>query len=226
MSKKPPDLSEDSSEDLVECMSWDDDPATANASMSELWFRYKKYIYVALSRYCGHRFSAEDVLDFTSDTFLRAKVRAGSFVNEGIEDPKQATKKVGAWLMSVARSVVADHDRERITRPVSIPLEDETDRPIVTVRSSPEHLELVGLMRRAVHDASILSVKELDVVLTTMEYYRPGDVHQRLPSGVAAALAARHDIQPESITQLRNRAYKKIRLYIDAEMAAMNETAS
>lgn len=211
-----PDLSTESPEDLVEFATWaQSDPEIAKAAMWELWRRFMPYVFAALWRSFGWRFSREELVDFTNDSFLRAAERGGSFRNEGIEDTTRAFNKVGAWLCAIARSVVADSDRERDGMPEPWSVEEFDAVEAGTERSGPVDHRLTAI-REAAFETGVLNEREREVVLTTIEYYKPGADHQRLPNGVAEALARRLDVQPETITQIRRRAFQKIMQFVES----------
>ena len=91
---------------------------------------------------------------------------------------------------------------------------------------SDDHRFLVETMREAVFEGDLLNEKEREVLITTMEYYKPEEEHQWLPNGVAEELGRRLGVQVESITQIRRRAYRKIRTFVEEQTLRRVEAAS
>ncbi|HWH28378.1 MAG TPA: ECF subfamily RNA polymerase sigma factor, BldN family [Mycobacteriales bacterium] len=67
-------------------------------AFGELYDRYVDVVYRYISYRVGDRALAEDM---TSETFLRALRRIGSFTWQG--------RDVGAWFVTIARNLIADH---------------------------------------------------------------------------------------------------------------------
>ena len=55
-----------------------------------------------------------------------------------------------------------------------------------------------------------LSERERLVLRVTLQWYRPGEEHQRLPNDVAADLARTLQTTPENLRQIRRRAMRKV----------------
>jgi RNA polymerase sigma-70 factor (ECF subfamily) len=67
-------------------------------AFAEIYDRYVDMVHKFVYRRCGDQQVAEDL---TSETFLRALKRIGSFTWQG--------RDLGAWLVTIARNLVADH---------------------------------------------------------------------------------------------------------------------
>jgi RNA polymerase sigma-70 factor (ECF subfamily) len=105
-------------------------------AFGQLYGRYLDQVY----RYVYHRVGAHSLSeDLTSETFLRAWRRMGDFNWQG--------KDFGAWLVTIARNLVADHFKSGRHR-LEVCTADlvEPDRP----QEGPEHAVLDSITHRAV----------------------------------------------------------------------------
>lgn len=68
------------------------------AAFGQIYERYRVTVFKFVYYRCGNRTLAEDL---TSQTFLRGLQRIGSLTWQG--------RDVGAWLVTIARNLVADH---------------------------------------------------------------------------------------------------------------------
>jgi RNA polymerase sigma-70 factor, ECF subfamily len=109
-------------------------------AFGELYDRYVDLVF----RYISYRVSSRQLAeDLTSETFLRALRRIGTFTWQG--------RDVGAWFVTIARNLVADHYKSSRYR-----LETTTeDLSTVSreVEESPEGAVLEALRDRALLDA-------------------------------------------------------------------------
>jgi RNA polymerase sigma-70 factor (ECF subfamily) len=110
------------------------------SAFSELYLRYYdtvyKFIYYRTGRW-------EQAQDLTSDTFLRALRRIGSVTWQG--------KDFGAWLITIARNLIADHHKSGRSRLEVSVAEMQDDRADFTAEGNPElatidHLSNVTLL--------------------------------------------------------------------------------
>ncbi|WP_407913593.1 RNA polymerase sigma factor [Kitasatospora sp. NE20-6] len=72
---------------------------------AELYRRYRLPVLAFLTRRTGNRALAEDL---TQDTFVRAMACIGGYRWTG--------KDMGAWIFTIARNIMFDHDKRRSTR--------------------------------------------------------------------------------------------------------------
>ncbi|MEW1912808.1 sigma-70 family RNA polymerase sigma factor [Kitasatospora sp. NPDC085895] len=72
---------------------------------AELYRRYRGPVLAFLTRRTGNRALAEDL---TQDTFVRAMACIDGFRWTG--------KDMGAWIFTIARNIMFDHDKRRATR--------------------------------------------------------------------------------------------------------------
>ncbi len=103
-------------------------------AFGELYDRYATVVHRYLSYRVGSPQLAEDL---TSETFLRALRRIGSFTWQG--------KDVGAWLVTIARNLVADHYKSgRYRLELTVGDVSEVGGPAPTT-DGPEDEVLAGL---------------------------------------------------------------------------------
>jgi len=114
-------------------------------AFGELYDRYVDVVFRYVSYRVGSRQLAEDL---TSETFLRALRRIGSFTWQG--------RDVGAWFVTIARNLVADHYKssryklELTTDDVQVASGGAADR---MVEESPEHAVLEQMQNKVLLEA-------------------------------------------------------------------------
>jgi RNA polymerase sigma-70 factor, ECF subfamily len=113
-------------------------------AFGELYDRYVDVVFRYISYRVGNRQLAEDM---TSETFLRALRRIGSFTWQG--------RDVGAWFVTIARNLIADHYKssryklELTTEDVSV-VSDAGHR---LVEESPEGAVLEAMQNKVLLEA-------------------------------------------------------------------------
>jgi len=110
-------------------------------AFGELYDHYVDMVY----RYVRYRVgSAQLAEDITSETFLRALRRLGSFTWQG--------RDVGAWFVTIARNLVADHYKSARYR-LELTTDDVTTSAPVPLDDGPESAVLADLRSAALLDA-------------------------------------------------------------------------
>ena len=105
-------------------------------AFGELYDRYLDLVY----RYVYYRVgSAQLAEDLTSETFLRALRRITSFTWQG--------RDVGAWLMTIARNLIADHYKSSRTR-LELSTDDVTESGARLTTDGPEDAVLEAMQNR------------------------------------------------------------------------------
>lgn len=190
-----------------------EDPAGARAAWGEFYTRHASYLYnVCMSAYASMLGGEAGVCDLVADTFKRAYDNARTFDADGIEEPDRLRRRTRAWLGRIAQRLFQDALRER-ARLRTVHLNPEMWEQIA---SEPEREPADPRQIARVQDAlAQLSEKEQTVVRVTFQWHQPGREHQRLPNDVAAELAAALQTTPENLRQIRRRAMKKIRAYLE-----------
>lgn len=111
------------------------------AAFGELYDRYVEMVH----RYISYRVANPQLAeDLTSETFLRALRRIGSFTWQG--------RDVGAWFVTIARNLVADHYKSSRYR-LELTTADVTTAAPVPLEDGPEVAVLARLRTAAVLDA-------------------------------------------------------------------------
>ncbi len=115
-------------------------------AFGQLYQRYVdtvfRYVYVRV----GSRETAEDL---TSETFLRALRRIGSFTWQG--------RDVGAWFVTISRNLIADHYKSGRYR-LELTTDDVTDSGAAPVSAGPEAEVLEAMQNKVLLEA----VKQLN----------------------------------------------------------------
>ncbi len=208
LSKVSPEFELESDEDLLEYMSWKDDTDTATAAWRVFFERHCDYLYGVCYRAHAQQLGGRDaVLDLAHDVFARAFERAETYRPCGSSDTEDMRKNVRAWLGTIARNLVCDRFRKSRTALGSLFVQNDYPQELSAETRVAESLsDDERICRRAL---STLSWKEQLVLRITMYYdNEPGS--RRLPSGVAMDLAEQIGTQPETIRQIRRRAFAKL----------------
>jgi RNA polymerase sigma factor (sigma-70 family) len=208
------DFADESDADLMVYMSMAaDDPAAAQDAWAEFYSRHVDYTYaVCLRAYGGVLCGDTGVADLVTETFRKAYRNAHLFDAGGIEEAVRLRHRVRAWLGRIAQRLFQDILRAR-RRLETVHLAPEMWQQIPD--SQPRTAESGELVERVQEALGELSEKEQLVIRVTFQWYRPGQAHQRLPNDVVADLAQTLATTPENLRQIRRRALRKIREYLE-----------
>jgi len=114
-------------------------------AFGELYDRYLDLVY----RYVYYRVgSAQVAEDLTSETFLRALRRITSFTWQG--------RDVGAWFVTIARNLIADHYKSSRYR-LELTTDDVTESGARLTTDGPENAVLEGMQNTVL----LAAVKQL-----------------------------------------------------------------
>jgi RNA polymerase sigma-70 factor (ECF subfamily) len=115
-------------------------------AFGELYDRYVDQVY----RYIVYRVSSSQLAeDLTSETFLRALRKISSFTWQG--------RDVGAWFVTIARNLIADHYKSGRYR-LELSTDDVTESGAAPVQAGPEGEVLEAMQNRVLLEA----VKQLN----------------------------------------------------------------
>ena len=203
------DPSGETDADLLVYMSLaSDDPPTARSAWEEFYCRHAEYLHAVCLRAYGPLLGGDaGACDLVADTFLRAYEHAATFDAAGITDLDRLRWRTRAWLGRIAQRLMQNALRGRGKVPTQFLDQDRWQR----VPEAPAAPAPVSEQTERVRDALLaLSEREQLVLRATLQWYRPGEEHQRLPNDVAADLARTLRTTPENLRQIRRRALKKI----------------
>lgn len=106
-----------------------------------LYDRYVDQVY----RYIVYRVSSPQLAeDLTSETFLRALRRISTFTWQG--------RDVGAWFVTIARNLIADHYKSGRYR-LELTTEDVSDSSSAPVQAGPENEVLEAMQNKVLLEA-------------------------------------------------------------------------
>ncbi len=167
------------------------------AAFGQIYDRYMDTVFRFIYFRVGSRPLAEDL---TADTFLRALKRIGSFTWQG--------RDLGAWLVTIARNLVADHfksGRYRLEVPTGDLLDaDREDRgpegsPELAVVDHITNVALLGAVRqlnpeqqecivlRFLHGFSVAETAQAmgknEGAIKALQYRAVRALHRLLPDG-------------------------------------------
>ncbi len=199
----------DSDEDLLGYMAMKDDPS-CRAAAGAFYERHKEFLFAVLKkRRAGDVLGGDEgIVDLVQNTFWTAYQKADTYRPCGSADPDRQRRASRAWLCGISRNLI----REALAGPVSVvadvALDDCIDFGSEVHECADADLALVAAVSEALDE---LSERELEVVWTTMMFFKPGEKNQRLPNSVAQNLANKLSTTPENIRAIRKRAFDKLR---------------
>lgn len=161
-------------------------------AVADIYSRYVDLVFRYVQYRVGNRLVAEDI---TSEVFVRALKRIGSFTWQG--------RDLGAWLVTIARNLVVDHfksGRYRLEVTTAVDL-DETGRTKTVEDAAPGHVisaERAHAVRAAL--AKLPTAEQRTVV--RLRYYEQLSV---------AETARRMGINEGAIKALTYRAIQSLR---------------
>jgi RNA polymerase sigma-70 factor (ECF subfamily) len=115
-------------------------------AFGELYDKYVDQVY----RYIYYRVASSQLAeDLTSETFLRALRRIGTFTWQG--------RDVGAWFVTIARNLIADHYKSGRYR-LELTTDDVTESGSAPIQAGPENEVLEAMQNKVLLEA----VKQLN----------------------------------------------------------------
>lgn len=194
-----------------------DDPTCAQAAWETFYRRHVEYLYAVCLRAYGPLLGGEaGAADLVAETFQRAYEHARTFSPGTEGDSDRLRRRTRAWLGRIAERLAQDALRGRgqvRARPLD-PAQWERiaaePRPDDATASAPAR-EALELARQAIES---LTPREQTVIRVTLQWYRPGEPHQRLPNDVCEDLARTLGTTSEHLRQIRRRAMKKIEAFL------------
>ena len=166
-------------------------------AFGQLYDRYVTMVY----RYVRYRVgSAQQAEDLTSETFVRALRALGGFQEQG--------RDVGAWLVTIARNLVADHYRSARYR-LELTTDDVASAGAVPLEEGPE-----GRVLRDLRDAALLdAVRRL--VPDQQECVALRFLQGLSVAETAAAMGREHG----AVKALQHRAVRRLALLLPAGLS-------
>jgi DNA-directed RNA polymerase specialized sigma24 family protein len=211
--------------DLVVYMSLGkDDVPASRAAWEEFYSRHATYLYAVCLRAYGAFLGGEPgVCDLVADTFHRAYEHAGTFDDGGIKNPDRQRLRARAWLGRIAQRLVQSTLRSQSRVPTCFLAQDDWQNLGQAQPRTTEGPAQIEWVREAF---LALSEREQLVLRVTLQWYRPGEEHQRLPNDVASDLARTLQTTPENLRQIRHRALRKAESFLRERKAQMKKRDS
>lgn len=216
----PADLAALTDEEILVRISQDNaEREIADQAATEFLRRHAKYLFGVCQMKYGTWFRSTDALeDLVQATFVRAYYRARTFRPGQHGDPNEQRWHVRGWLGTIARHLAVDMLRAgedgRDVQPLDQDQLQRLSSDDGTAESSvSDQADDKAEMMRVVRDTitNVLSEKQREVLFARLEFYDPGNVHQRLPRDVLRALVARYGTSEADIRQEWKRAKEIIR---------------
>ena len=220
---RPPDLSDEDDEDLIVYMAMfgedldESDGALVQEAFAELYRRHREYLYGVL--YHRHRKELEllygpgGVADHVNETFIKALKGAGTY--QCGKPGRNRSRLIRAWLGKIAYNDLVDKLRARQEELAwtKMDLEELESSLKILKREQVPNSKEYRLIYKALDE---LNEKEEYVLRMTFMYQQPGQEGRPMPREKVAEIAHTLNTTHENIRQIRSRALKKIRRYVDA----------
>lgn len=187
------------------------------------------------------------VEELAQDTMIRAFKKARNFKEGDVSDAKIARSRTLAWLGTIAihihlsrlfqqRNVIIESlpqkdgegdsqcsTKGRRLSPGELHREIKDAEDEVSGSGNDDHTSL--LMRLLCEALDSLTDMERCILMVTYEYHQYGQEHQRLPNAAVKEISETYNISHDYVRQLRKRAIKKIKKYVDTHMPTENGTS-
>jgi RNA polymerase sigma factor (sigma-70 family) len=215
------DLSNETDDDLLVYMSMREDaPSKADEALVELFRRHRKYLYNVCCRSYSDILDGSAIADLVTDTFMRASQKAGTFKRSGLTDARSQRAYVRAWLSKIAERLVMSALRSQ--RGVIIEhLDDEQWEAVPEQEAGDAEAEGPSPETQFYCEAfERLTEREQHVLRVTALWHKPGQEHQKLPDDVSEELAESLGTTSDNIRQIRHRARRKIKDYVQSKLDA------
>ena len=186
-----------------------DDLAASKSAWEEFYSRHARYLYAVSLRAYGALLGGEaGVCDLVADTFRRAYEHAGHFRRRRRDGSRAAASAHSGMVGPDRTATGAEHVARSEQDADALPRSGRmAERSPGANREPAEDMAQTERVREAL---MALSERERLVLRVTLQWYRPGEEHQRLPNDVAADLARTLQTTPENLRQIRRRAMRKV----------------
>lgn len=198
----------------------DADAVWSLAAFEEFYDRHKSYLWKVCSD-VGKKLSCTAwIEDVFNETFLRAKKNAAKFKFPQCPGDEE-DNVIKGWLGTIARNRLCDYWRKSRNERTGSDAQWEALAEEFAAGASTEETRAevapAQAKRLALIDEAMLTLSERDahVLRVTSQFVRRGKKFPRLPNAEVDALASTLNTTPENLRKIRERARKKIRLYVD-----------
>ena len=209
-------FADETDEDLLVYMSMQaDDPSNAEEAWEEFFHRHSEYVLGVCRRF-QNVLGEAGAQDLAQETLIRVYRKAHTFKPLANGNPSDARARIRAWLGQIAnRLFFSTLRRTPNLDPIEDGLLEVPEWPHLDgdgTSSSPLVAERLRLIREAL---GTLTERERDVLLASFAWYEPGGACRRMPSEELTTLTERYQTTAVNIRKIRERAFDKVRQYID-----------
>jgi hypothetical protein len=214
-----PDLTSESDEDLIQMMGWDSsasDREIARAAWGAFFVRHRKLV-LWLCR------GSPDPPNLTGEVFRQVREIAKDFDPRPMReaaDEREKRKILCAWLGAIARRIrqqeyLTTASFGKIVEPAVLQQVEDKKCSDPTDALAGKYKASVERVRQLVD--SLLSEKEREVLLVSMQWYNPEHRRCYVPPGVLNELRIRLNTTADNIRRLRKTAFDRIKASLEAE---------
>jgi RNA polymerase sigma factor (sigma-70 family) len=217
-----------------------------NEACAEIYRRYFKVLCKDISK--RHKFIPQSMLEgLAQDALIQAIKKAHNFKEGDVSDAKSARNHTLSYLCTIAfHNYQSRQLKQRGMNFESLTQEDGEDDSQLSTKGRPLSSgevyraikdvedELYGsgnddhtshLKRLRCEALDSLTDRERFILIVTFEYHQYGQEYQRLPNEKVKEISETYNISHDYVRQLRKRAIKKIKKYVDTHMPTENGTS-
>jgi RNA polymerase sigma factor (sigma-70 family) len=179
------------------------------------YLRHQKFLLRICSFDYGYLLGEEEVKDLVNEAFMKAFDRGSTFDHAEVCDSIVQERKTRRWLAKIAGNLVRDHFRGQL----EVKFVDDEDLEKLACaahdNSNEVRVPVSERMKLLESGLALLTDVEQTVVRATMFWWQGNQEHQRMPHVAMDQLAKLVDKSPDNIRQIRSRAIKKLKHYIN-----------
>jgi RNA polymerase sigma factor (sigma-70 family) len=202
---------------LIQMAIKDSEPDKARAAWAVFYARHHEYLarqsYKVLDSFLGSRYDGRAKFDMSrdvaADILIRAYERAETFELKGARGPGQVRSQVRGWLGEIGHNMVCDWLNQRRHETGEETLDSVPEEESLPVENA-DFLQCVG------EAVDKLQEKERRVLAAFATFFNPATGRGRLSNEMSADLAHELGMTPTSLRQVRRRALKRLKEFIQA----------
>jgi RNA polymerase sigma factor (sigma-70 family) len=194
------------------------DSSQAREAWSFFYLRHYQFLYrVCTSRY-GYPLGLAGVSDLVQDAFINAFNGAHTFNHAEQCGASEQELKCRGWLLAIVQNLV--RQRYRGQPEVCLVDDGELDALAGSSNGNPDQIEPPQRERLRLLKSGfeLLSDAEQTVLRATMLWWQADRQHQRMPESAMRELSKQIGKSPETIRQLRLRALRKLKKYVNENL--------
>lgn len=188
-------------------------PELARQAWAELFRRHYPFMLKVAIGAHGRLMGSALVEDAVKDAFLKAYLRAETFISDETQVSGDQGRKFRAWVSRIINNNIKDSFRGE----PEFVIFDEEKSELLTFEPNDDNF--VGEELAAVEQClALLTETEQTVLRATMMFRADGSSRHHIPRSAMMQLVAQTGKQPENIRQIRFRALGKLKKLVNEKL--------